>query len=159
MAECCDSSCEDIYTLHAALIHAASEIQFALDYTNGTDPAQITDIGQRNLQTVLESYFSQLGIPVLHERPTGDRGCPGDVIFETDFEFIPGSLQVVLSGIVLNGKQDDPDRDFTELSGNKSFRIELNPAHRERLNFVPGQDETFFVNYRKRITFNTRGGT
>lgn len=160
MSDCCKSAtCEDIFTLHAALIHSASDVQFAIQYTNGTGPAIITDIDQRNVQTALESYFSQVGIPVLHEIPGGSRGCPGDVVFTTEYEFIPNSLQVILSGILLNGNQDDPARDFTILPGNQSFQIELDPTHRERLNSVPGQDETFFVNYRKRITFNTRGGT
>lgn len=157
MSACC--GCEDIHTLHAALVHAASEIQFALEYPNGADTATITDIGKLNLQEVLESYFSQLGVPILHERPMGDRGCPGDVVFETYHEFIPDTLQVVLSGMVLNGDQADPKRDFTILPGNKSFRIEIDPTDRERLSAAPGDAETFFVNYRKRITFNTRGGT
>ena len=156
MSACC--GCEDIHTLHAALVHAAAEIQFSLEYPNGTETATITDIGERNLQAVLESYFSQLGIPILHEIPTGDRGCPGDVVFVTEYEFIPGTLQVVLSGMVLNGNQDDPRRDFTILPDNKSFRIESDPSDSDRLNAVPGDRETFFVNYRKRITFNTMGG-
>lgn len=160
MSECCKSgTCEDIFTLHAALVHAASEIQFALGYTNGGSPASITDIDQKNVQAALESYFSQLGIPITYEVPGGDRGCPGDVVFTTAHEFIPDSLQVVLSGILLNGDQADPDRDFTILPGNQSFRIEIDSSKAHRLNAVPGQDETFFVNYRKRITFNTKGGT
>ena len=95
MSDCKSSCCEDIITLHAALIHAASEIQFALDYDNNGLPASITDIGVNNVQQVLEKYFSKLGIPVLHEIPAGDIGCPGDNTFTTEFEYIPGSLQVV----------------------------------------------------------------
>lgn len=154
---CC--GCEDIHTMHAPLIHAAAEIQFALEYLNGGDPASITDIDKRNVQAALESYFSKCGVPVTHEIPIGDKNRQ-NLEFETEFEFIPGTLQVVLSGMLLNGNQSDPARDFeVDTSTYKKFTLLLAPNDASRLNSPPRQYETLFVNYRKRITFNTIGGT
>lgn len=153
---CC--GCEDIWTQHAPLIHAAADIQFILNYLNSGDPASITDINQKNVQAALESFFSQTGIPIKHEIPVGDKNNQ-NLTYETAFEFIPGTLEVVLSGMMLNGNQSDPRRDFVVTAGNKGFTLLLMPNDPDRLNSPPRQFETLFVNYRKRITFNTIGGT
>lgn len=153
---CC--GCEDIWTQHAPLIHPAADIQFILNYMNGGNPASITDIDRRNVQAALESYFSQTGIPIKHELPAGAKNNL-NLDYETQFEFIPGTLEVVLSGISLNGNQADPRKDFVVAAGNKGFTILLEPNDPDRLNSPPRQFETLFVNYRKRITFNTIGGT
>jgi hypothetical protein len=138
-------------------VHAAAEIQFALAYTNGTDPATIIDIDQKNVQAALESYFSKVGIPIT-ELALGVKNCV-NVSFTTTHEFIPGSLQVILSSIDLNGIQTDPNRDFDVHPDNKSFTLLLDPTKPYRLNAPPRCGETLFVRYNKRITFNTRGGT
>lgn len=153
---CC--GCEDIWTQHAPLVHPAADIQFILEYLNGTDPASITDIDQRNVQAALESYFSKAGIPIKNEIPVGDKNNQ-NLEFGTEFEFIVGTLEVYLSGILLNGDQSDPDRDYVVKPDNKGFTLVLGPNAPHRLNSPPKQFEPLFVCYNKRITFNTIGGT
>ena len=158
MSGCGNRSCDDIFTLHAALNHAATEIQFALNYLNGTDQANITDIDKHNVQQILERYFSIWGIPIQHEIPDGLKDKI-NLHYRTEFEFIPGSLQVILSGVELNGNQSDPERDFTVDGDNKGFTLVLAPNAAHRLNSPPRQYEPLHVNYLKRITFNTKGGS
>lgn len=148
----------EIHTLHAELIHKARDIQFQIAYDNNGDPAVILDIDQKNVQFALESYFSQMGILKTSVRPTGAKNRQNLEFFVPD-EYIPGTLEVFLSGNRLNGDQSDPDRDYTEDSANKRFIIELDVENPNRLNAPPLQDEQFIVNYRKRITFFTKGGT
>lgn len=150
--------CDDIFTLHAPLIHAATDIQFALAYLNGILPATITDIDKKNVQQVLERYFSLWGVPVFGEHPIGAKNRV-NLVFTTQFEFVVGSIQVWLSGELLNGKQDDPDRDYDVHPNNQGFTLRLSPQYAFRLNKAPRQDEPLSVNYLKRITFNTKGGT
>jgi hypothetical protein len=154
MSGCCD---EEIFSCHAALIHSAAEIQFALAYLNGTIPATITDIDKRNVQQVLEEYFSIHGIPVIREYPIGLKNSI-NLTFATEFEFVAGTLEVFLSGMSLIGKPTDPNRDFDVHLDNKGFTIRVEPMLSHRLNKPPKQRESLTVNYRKRITFNTKGG-
>lgn len=151
-------SCGDIHTCHVTLIHPAADIQFNLAYLNGLLSAQITDINQRNVQAVLEKYFSLHGIPVKHEIPIGSKNRV-NVSYRTQFEFVVNSLEVILSGITLNGNQLDPNRDFDVHLDNQGFTLLLSPSSASSLNKPPRQDEPLFVNYGKRITFNTHGGT
>lgn len=153
---CCDF---DIFTEHAPLIHKGADIEFVLSYLNGIDPALITDLNDKhNVQAVLESFFSQHGVPVKHEIPVGAKNRV-NLSYRLANEFVAGTLEVFLSGIHLNGNQGDPDRDFDTHLDNKGFTILLDPSKASRLNRPPYQDESLFVNYRKRITFNTIGGT
>ena len=89
--------------------------------------------------------------------PTGSKNNVNLEYFLPD-EYIAGTLEVFLSGNRLNGDQSDPDRDYTEDSTAKRFIIELDPENQHRLNAPPFQGEGFIVNYRKRITFSTKGG-
>lgn len=150
--------CPDIHTLHSELIHPAWDIQFAISYLNGILPANITDIDKYNVQEVLEKYFSLSGIPVIGEQPIGAKDSL-NLIYRTNFEFIQGTLEVFLSGISLVSNQTDPNRDFNVHPDNKGFTILIDPSVSFRLNKPPKQRESLFVNYRKRITFNTIGGT
>lgn len=147
----------DIHTLHAELVHAAAEIQFVLNYDNNGQ-AVILDIDQKNVQRALEKYFSIHGIPVYGELPTGLKNGV-NLEFTTGFEFVEGSLEVYLSGLKLNGNINDPDRDYTPYIDNDGFTIHLDPNKAWRLNKAPKQNEPFYINYKKRITFNTKGGT
>jgi hypothetical protein len=148
----------EIHELHAELVHAAAEIQFVLSYLNGVLPASITDIGEKNVQAVLEKYFSLNGIPVINEVPVGLRNGQ-NLVYTTAAEFIVGTLEVFLSGLKLNGNPADADRDYDVAVTNDGFTILLAPNKSYRLNKAPKQNEGLLVNYRKRITFNTKGGT
>lgn len=154
---------DDIHTLHAELIHKAADIQFQLDYTNGINPASITDLPNgKNVQRLLEQYFSKVGIPILNELPAGAKNHV-NLTFQTAFEFVPGTLEVFLSGLKLNGDQADPDRDYNVTTAGpnayKEFVLILAPNKHHALNTPPMQNEGLYVNYAKRITFNTKGGT
>lgn len=147
----------DIHTLHAELIHVARDIYFQIAYTNG-GPATITDLGQKNVQGALEAYFSKAGLPIHNEIPGGTKNSV-NLLFTTAFEFIPGTLEVWLSGLKLNGKQTDPDRDYDEFVTANGFLLILDPNNPSKLNKAPKQFESLTVNYKKRMTFNTKGGT
>ena len=151
-------SCEkDIHTLHAPLIHKGRDIQFQLGYNNSGDAASIRDLGSKpNLQFVLESYFSQMGLQKVNEKPIGNRNGI-NLEFETTEEFINDSLEVYLSGDKLNGTGDD--KDFIETTDRKGFIIILDPSKAHMLNCAPLQDEALEVKYLKRITYNTKGGS
>lgn len=152
----------DIHEIHAELIHKARDVEFQIVYDNGGSPALISDIDNKNLQTALESYFSKVGIPVKNEKPIGSKNSV-NLTFLTQNEFIPGTLEVYLSGLKLNGDQTDVERDYTVFSTGpnayQGFVLELEPNDAHRLNVPPFQEEALFVNYSKRITFNTKGGT
>lgn len=150
--------CDDIHTLHAELIHKAAEIEFQIAYLNGLLPASISDIDKKNVQQALESYWSKVGIPIVGEYPGGAKNN-NNLLFTTQFEFIPGTLEVFLSGLKLNGNPADVDRDYEEFVTNNGFEIKINPAKAHTLNRPPKQNEAFTVNYKKRITFDTKGGT
>ena len=157
---CCDV---DIHTLHAELLHQASEICFQLAYQNGTEAASIICLnGATNVQRVLEKYFSLVGIPIKGEQPTGSKDN-SNLTYVADSEFIPETLEVYLSGLKLNGDQSDPKRDYdiitTGPNANKSFTILLDSNDPNRLACPPQQGEGLCINYAKRITFNTIGGT
>jgi len=147
----------EIHTLHAELIHKARDIQFQIEYDNNGNPASIICIDEHNVQAVLEKYFSKMGIYMTSIIPTGSKNNANLEYFLPD-EYIAGTLEVFLSGNRLNGDQSDPDRDYTEDSTAKRFIIELDPENQHRLNAPPFQGEGFIVNYRKRITFSTKGG-
>ena len=149
---------EDIHSLHAELIHKARDIQFQINYDNNGNPASITCIGEKNVQFALESFFSKNGLPIKNELPVGIKNNVNLTYIVVD-EYIPGSLEVFLSGTKLNGNQADPDRDYDEDPINSMFVIRLDVEKRFRLNAPPQQDEGLYVNYSKRITFNTKGGT
>ena len=147
----------EIHTLHAELIHKARDIQFQIQYDNNGNPASIICIDEHNVQAVLEKYFSQMGIYMTSVTPAGSKNNVNLEYFVPD-EYIPGTLEVFLSGVRLNGNQSDSKRDYTEDSTAKRFIIELDSENQNRLNAPPFQDEGLIVNYRKRITFNTKGG-
>lgn len=151
------SKCDDIIDLHAPLIHKAADVQFQTAYDNGGTPATVIDINHNNTQKALESYFSQVGVPIKNELPTGTKNSI-NLTFITASEFIPATLEVFLSGVHMN-----PGTDFDIIStgpnANKSFILKLAPNDANRLNVPPFQDEPLTVNYGKRITFDTKGGT
>jgi len=149
---------EDIHSLHAELIHKARDIQFQIVYDNNGNPASIICIDEKNVQSALESFFGQTGLPIKNELPVGTKNNV-NLTYNVISEYIPGSLEVFLSGIKLNGDQTDPDRDYDEDPINSMFVIKLDTEKRYRLNAPPQQDEGLYVNYSKRITFNTKGGT
>ncbi|HHE40907.1 MAG TPA: hypothetical protein ENL10_05340 [Candidatus Cloacimonetes bacterium] len=153
------TGCKDeIFTLHAPLIHKARDIQFQITYDNGGTPAIITDITQKNVQFALEEYLSKAGLPVKNEVPIGFKNSV-NLIFSTVYEFVSGSLEVYLSCNKLNGNQSDPRRDFDVLPNNMGFVFRLDSNDPNRLNVPPFQDEPLICSYSKRITFNTKGGT
>lgn len=96
-----------------------------------------------------------------NEIPAGDLDNQ-NLLYTTEFEFIPDSLEVYLSGIRLNGDQNDPERDFdiitTGANENKGFQLRIEPNKYWRLNGPPLQNESLIVNYNKLVTFNTKGG-
>ena len=154
---CKGNCCEDIHTLHAELTHQAAEVSFPTEYNYNGSNASIVGIASGSVQSVIEDYISKVGIPVKHELLNDQTGC--NLHFRTEYEFIPGSLEVFLSGINLNGNQSDPRRDFTVDPDNQGFTIEIDPLDRERLNAPPQGGEPFHVNYNRRIAFNTFGGS
>lgn len=158
MSECGGCCNKDMHTLHAELIHKALDIRFQLNYDNGGNPASIIDIDKKNVQFALESYWSKAGLPILNEIPGGVKNRV-NLLFTTAFEFIPGTLEVYLSGLHLNGDQSDPDRDFNVNGTNDGFTLILAPNKPFGLNCPPFKNEPLYVNYRKRITFDTKGGT
>lgn len=157
------SGCDnDIFTLHAPLIHKARDVEFQFHYENGVATAFIADINEKNVQFALEKYFSLVGIPVVNEIPIGSKDCV-NLTFLTAYEFIPNTLEVNLSGIKLNGNQSDTHRDYDVITSgvntNRGFTLRLEPNDPNRLNCPPFKDEPLTVSYAKRITFNTKGGT
>jgi hypothetical protein len=97
-----------------------------------------------NAQEAIEEH----GLHILGEIPTGLKNGI-NLTYTTAFEFIPGSLEVFLSGINLinNGS----DRDFDVAIDNKGFTILIAPTLSHRLNTPPRQREPLVVNYRKKI--------
>ena len=155
------SDCKDIFTEHAPLIHKSADIQQQTNYKNGALDAEIIDIEGGNVQRFVENWLSKTGLPIKNETPTGVRNST-NLFYTTGFEFIPDSLEVYLSGNLLNGDQSDPDRDYdlvtVGVNKHKGFQLRLNSNKPERLNVPPFQDENFKVSYNKRVTFNTKGG-
>lgn len=153
--------CEDIFSFHAELIHKAADIQQQTQYQNGANTAEIIDVTGGNVQRFLENLLSKTGLPIKNEVPLGNKDNQ-NLFYTTNFEFIPDSLEVYLSGTMLNGDQSDPDRDYdivpTGPNQNKGFELRLDPNKYWRLNAPPLQNESLIVNYNKRITFNTKGG-
>jgi hypothetical protein len=154
------NKCEDIIDLHAPLIHKAADIETQIAYDNGGNPATI-DLQGKNVQRMLEEYYSLVGIPIKGELPTGAKNGV-NLTYVTTFEFIPATLEVFLSGVRLNGDQSDPDRDYDIITvgpnENKSFTLRIDDNKPHVLNAPPFQNEGLYVNYGKRITFNTKGG-
>lgn len=148
----CDCG-KDIHDLHAELIHPARDVQFQIAYTNGLLPATITDINEKNVQAALESYWGKVGLPIRNEVPSGAKNNV-NTQYGTAHEFIPGSLEVYLSGDKLLWGVD-----FVEDPTFDGFEILLDPNDPVRLNAPPQQFEDLTINYAKRITFNTKGGT
>lgn len=154
------SKCEDIIDLHAPLIHKAADIETQIAYDNGGNPATV-DLQGKNVQRMLEEYYSLVGIPIKGELPTGPKNST-NLTYTTASEFIPATLEVFLSGVKLNGDQADPDRDYdiigTGPNENKGFTLIIDNNKPHVLNAPPFQNEGLYVNYGKRITFNTKGG-
>jgi len=98
--------CEDIFSFHAELIHKAADVQQQTQYQNGANTAQIIDVVGGNVQRFLENLLSKTGLPIKNEIPSGNLDNQ-NLLYTTEFEFIPDSLEVYLSGIMLNGNQDD----------------------------------------------------
>jgi len=134
-------------------IHRAREIIFQLHYTNGVLDAEILELGDKqNLQFVLESYFSKVGIPVT-EIPIGTKDCD-NLEYDTTHEFIPGSLSVWLGGDKLVSGIH-----YLEKLDRQGFTLILSPNVYIGLHTPPNGFETLEVTYDRRITFNTKGGT
>ena len=153
------NGCKDeIHTLHAPLIHKARDVEFQIAYDNNGTPASIICIDQKNVQFALEAYWSQAGIPKHNIIPTGIKNRV-NLVYTVVEEFIPGTLEVYLSGDKLNGDQTDVDRDYNEAGNFKGFTLLIDASKPHRLNAPPFQDESLYVNYVKRITFDTKGGT
>ena len=152
--------CNDIIDLHAPLIHKAADVETQIAYDNNGDPASI-DLQGKNVQRILEEYWSKVGIPIKGEQPTGLKDSI-NLTYVTDNEFIPETLEVFLSGIKLNGDPSDPERDYDIISvganTNKGFVLRVETNNPIRLNTPPFQYEPLYVNYGKRITYNTKGG-
>lgn len=153
---------DDIHTLHAELIHKAADIQFQLEYNNAGNPATIECLDQgKNVQKLMEQFFSLNGIPQHNIKPNGLKNRV-NVEFTVVDEFIPETLVVYLSDGKLNGNQSDPDRDFDIISTgpnkNKGFTLRLDPSKGHRLNDAPHDDESLEISYSKRITYNTKAG-
>jgi len=153
---------EDIFTEHAPLIHKSADIQQQTEYLNGVLPATIIDIEGGNVQRFIENWLSKTGLPIKCETPSGIQNSI-NLFFTTEFEFIPDSIEVFLSGNKLNGDQNDPNRDFDVVTVGvnkyKGFQFRLNTNRPQSLNTPPFQDECLLINYNKRVTFNTKGGT
>ena len=154
----------DIHTEHAPLVHKARDIRFQDAYTNGLLAALITDIGNGNLQASLEAYFSKVGIPIVGEEPLEPKNN-SNLIFTTEYEFIPETLEVYLSGFLLDGdpSNTDPLRHYDIVTSGPNAYKEINfliqPNVEGGLKKPPLQFESLSFNYAKRITFNTKGGT
>lgn len=155
-----NENCEDIIDLHAPLIHKAVDIETQIAYDNQGAAATIS-LNSKNVQRMLEEYWSLAGIPIRGEQPIGVKNS-SNLIYISAFEFIPATLEVFLSGVKLNGKQSDPDRDYDIISigtnTNKGFILKVNVNKAHALNAPPFQYESLYINYNKRITFNTKGG-
>ncbi len=150
------SKCEDIIDLHAPLIHKAADIQFQQNYTNGTLPASIIDLPLgKNMQRVFEAYISQLGTPV-EEIPIGNIDN-NNVVFQSSAEFIPGSLEIFISGDKLDS--DEFTVTTTGPLAYKEFTIILYSNNHDKIKYPPFFGESLVIKYNKRIAFNTKGGS
>jgi len=61
--------------------------------------------------------------------------------------FLDGTLSVYLSGILLNGNQDDLDKDYEVYDDNTGFTILIDPSISYRLNAPPKCKESLLVSY------------
>lgn len=111
------------------------------------DLTNIQGIGGSNAQDFLENFLSLNGIPVIGEIPGGLKNCV-NLVFTTSFEFIPGTLQVFLSGLRLESGVD-----YTEAVNNQGFTILIDASNRSRLNKPPLDSESFTVNYSRKVIF------
>jgi hypothetical protein len=111
------------------------------------DLENIVGITGSNSQLFLENFLGLNGLPVVNEIPTGDKNCI-NLDYSTDFEFIPNTLEVFLSGIKL-----EINIDYTENVGNQGFTVILNTANGSRLNKAPMPNESLTVNYSRKVIF------
>jgi len=81
-------------------------------------------------------------------KPIGDKNSVNlEYLLPDDEKFVPGSLEVHLSGLKLIGGANNPDRDFTERPDQRGFLLRLDPEQPHRLNAPPFQDEPLSINY------------
>lgn len=132
---------ETIQSLHAALVHSLAEIQVDLTRIVG-----ISAVPQ-NAQAFIESYLALAGLPVKNESATGLRNGI-NLTFTVDAEFIPGTLEVFLSGNKLT-----PILDYTEHSDHQGFDLLTTQNPPWRLKSAPLLSEDLLVNYSQRVIF------
>lgn len=102
------------------------------------------------------SYLAK--VPVVHYHnndpwkvnviPIGEKNNQNLIFILPDNEvFVDGKLEVYLSGLHLNGNQNDPERDFEYLPDRTGFVILIEPNKYWRLNTPPMQFESLEITY------------
>lgn len=74
-----------------------------------------------------------------------------NLTYTTPDKFVPGTLEVFLADLKLNGNQTDPERDYDEHPDSQGFTLLLDPAKENRLNCPPQCGEDLLVNYQRKV--------
>jgi len=107
----------------------------------------VVGVSGDNSEEFLFNYLSLVGIPIKHEIPGGAVNC-SNLNFTTQYEFIPGTIQVWLDGNKLEFGVD-----YIETTDNMGFTILLDPNDRNRLHSAPKDSERITISYCRRIIF------
>lgn len=79
-----------------------------------------------------------------------------NLVFETPDEFIPGTEEIVLEGIDLNGDTTDPNKDYsvttTGAKANREITLIVDTNVKNQIHSPPKQKESLLANYQRRIT-------
>jgi len=110
------------------------------------DESNISGVSGGNAQLFLENLLELTGIPIKNEFPIGKKNC-SNLLYETTFEFIPGTLEVFLDGNKLT-----QGLDYAENVDHKGFSILLSSAT-NRLSSAPKFDEDLVVSYCRKVIF------
>lgn len=111
------------------------------------DTSSVVGVSGADAQEFIFNYLSLVGIPIKNEVAQGETNCQ-NLIYNTEYEFIAGSLQVFLDGNKLENGVD-----FAENPGNQGFTILLDPNDGNRLKTAPRDNERVTTAYCRRIIF------
>jgi len=129
----------DPATLADTLNAIVSEIRQIL---YGTAPGgRWSDVPSIGLIPLLTS-----GVLVKNVTPTGAIDCD-NIDYTVPDEFVPGTLEIWLDGIKLDGNQ------FTENLDHKGFQLVIDPNNKNGLQEPVSPSESLSVNYCKKVVF------
>ena len=85
-----------------------------------------------------------------------------NLVYETPDEFIPGTEEILLEGITLNGDVLDPIRDYdvtlVGANAHKEITLRLESNVRNQIHSPPKQGESLHAAYQTRVVCSVMGG-